>query len=469
LIVLVITVLGFCQINWEYEIADSVEKSKGGIVFVSLQLDTLLSPKFVYYYVKLDTNHSDTLKLMYTFKNGNHWVKETVDSSIGNYFTSYYQHPSLCLDRYDNPHIAYIYRMQDSCYLRYANKSNSVWSTQDLDIILNPSNLAIVSLDIDTNDYPCIAYAQYQQIGAFWYIKYLHYNGTSWHSSVINDGNNLSDQGPSLAIDQKNHPHIAYYQACDPLSDSVKYVYWDGTNWVFAWAESICMRSEQNSLSLTLDTFNHPHIGYCKWPALYYSFYDGSSWHTEGPIAGASCQIRLDLDSLNLPHVVYVDQMIFHPTYSYRDSVMWNLCGWVEPDTHVYTFRSVSFCLDDNSEPHVAYVGISSDYDKMKYAKGTFVGIEEVKNTIVSRYDIGVFPNPSQEFIHIEYILPKKTDVNISIFDVAGRKVGGITNENQAPGIYRKSFDVGNIPQGVYFIKLNTDDKSVVKKAIFLR
>ena len=465
LLVIFIFTLGFSQIDWEYEIVDSVEKSKGGFVYVSLQLDTLLSPKFVYYYVKLDTNHSDTLRLLYTFKNGNQWVKETIDSSIGYHLTSYYQHPSLCLDRYDKPHVAYIHRREDTTYhLHYAHKDNGNWIDTILATSVGGSRMAL-----DTNDYPCIVCVRKAPADTFYRIKYIYWDGMSWDSSVIYDGNDLWDCGPSLAIDQKNHPHIAYYQACNPLSDSVKYVYWDDTNWVFAWAESIFEMSEQTSLSLSLDSSDHPHIAYCKWPALYYSFYDGSSWHTEGPIDGASYQIRLDLDSLNLPHVVYVDQMIFHPTYSYRDSITWNSCGWVEPDTHVYTYRSVSFCLDDNSEPHVAYVGISSDYDKMKYAKGAFVGIEELGNTVVSQYDIKVFPNPSQEFIHIEYVLPKKTNVNISIFDVAGRKVKSVTNENQGSGTYRKSFDVGNIPQGVYFVRLHTSDKSIVEKVIFLK
>jgi len=457
----------FNGVNWTYEIVDSVEKSIGGFVFVSLQLDSLLSPKFAYYNVKLDTNHSDTLELIYAFKNGNQWVRQTVDSSIGYYLTSYYKHPSLYLDSQDNPHIAYIYRKQDTCYLRYANKVSSTWSIQELDTIFWPVSYATIALD--TNNYPCIAYSQVREIDTLWYTKYLHYNGSSWDSSVIDDGNNLSDVGPSLAIDGKNNPHIVYYQGGD-APDSLKYVYWNGTGWVFAWADEIGHMSEHGSLSLALDSTDHPHIAYCIWPGLYYSFYDGILWHTEGPIDGASYEIRLDLDSLSLPHIVYIDQMIFHPTYCYRDSVAWHLCGWVEPDTNVYTFRSVSFCLDNNSEPHVAYVGTSSDYDKMKYAKGSFVGVAEHKNgKLAKEFALQVFPNPSRGTANIAYTLLEHSEIALSIYDVAGVMVRQIKQGYLVPGYYQEKIDTKDLSSGVYFVVLKQNNERVSKKFLVVK
>jgi len=82
---------------------------------------------------------------------------------------------------------------------------------------------------------------------------------------------------------------------------------------------------------------------------------------------------------------------------------------------------------------------------------------------------LSIFPNPAQKEINIQYTLPKRTDVKISIYDVTGRLVKNIVNENQKHGTYSKSFDITNLSQGIYFIKLNTSDKSIVEKAIFLK
>jgi len=457
-------------VNWEIEIVDSIHTSDGGIAYASLKLDSLTSPQIAYYQVIETYNDTGWAKVIYSYKISNEWVKETVDSSFGYGLTNYYIRPSLCLDRYDNPHIAYIHRREDNpCRLRYANKVSGDWSIQELDTI--STHWAYAALAVDTNDYPCIACNHFNSLDSFHYIKYLYYNGILWDSSVIDDGNNLSDWGPSLAIDGKNNPHIAYYQGGD-APDSLKYVYWNGTGWVFAWTDEIGHMSEHGSLSLVLDSMDHPHIAYCIWPGLYYSFYDGILWHTEGPIAGASCEIRLDLDSLNLPHIVYIDQMIFHPTYCYRDSVAWHLCGWVEPDTGVITIRSVSFCLDNNSEPHVAYVGSYGNGDyKMKYAKGTFVGTEEARNKMPEpKFKLQVYPNPSRGTTNITYTLLEHSEIiELSLYDVTGSRIKTLKQEKVLPGYYQEKIDVSKLSNGVYFIIFRQGDEKTSKKLVLVR
>jgi len=469
LIILVTTILGFGQINWDIEVVDSIHTFDGGIGYASLKLDSLTSPQIVYYKVIETDNDTGWAKVIYSYKISNDWVKETVDSSYGYIWTNYYMYPALCVDRYDNPHTVYIHRREDNtCRLRYANKVSGNWSIQELDTI--STHWAYAALALDTNNYPCIACNHFDSLDSLHYIKYLYYNGISWDSSVIDDGNNLSDWGPSLAIDSKNNPHIAYYQACDPLSDSVRYVYWDGANWVFAWAESIFAMSEHGSLSLALDSMDYPHIAYCEWPALYYSLWDGNSWHNEGPIDAASWEIRMNLDSLGLPHIVYIDQMGQRPEYCYRDSIAWHLCGFIEPDQDVHSYRSVSLCLDDNSEPHVAYVGSINNHNKMKYAKGTFVGVEEARNKLpVERYVLQVYPNPVQGVLNIKYAVYTQTETELSLYDVTGSMVKILKQKKIHPGYYQEKIDTENLSSGVYFIVLKQNNDKVSKKFLIVK
>ncbi|MGB3480291.1 MAG: T9SS type A sorting domain-containing protein [bacterium] len=82
---------------------------------------------------------------------------------------------------------------------------------------------------------------------------------------------------------------------------------------------------------------------------------------------------------------------------------------------------------------------------------------------------MSVFPNPVQKEINIQYTLFRETEVNLSIFDVAGRSVRNVISKNQISGTYHKSLSIANLPQGVYFIKLDTSDDTIVQKVIFIK
>ena len=82
---------------------------------------------------------------------------------------------------------------------------------------------------------------------------------------------------------------------------------------------------------------------------------------------------------------------------------------------------------------------------------------------------MSVFPNPVQKEINIQYTLFRETKVNLSIFDVAGRSVRNVISKNQISGTYHKSLSIANLPQGVYFIKLDTNDDAIIQKVIFIK
>ena len=100
-----------------------------------------------------------------------------------------------------------------------------------------------------------------------------------------------------------------------------------------------------------------------------------------------------------------------------------------------------------------------------------FVGIHE--NTgmkyHITNLKLQIYPNPVRKKCNVKYTLPKQTRVNISLFDVTGRLIKGIINEHQNAGFYHETFDMSNLAQGIYFIKLNTDNHLETKKIIFVK
>ena len=100
-----------------------------------------------------------------------------------------------------------------------------------------------------------------------------------------------------------------------------------------------------------------------------------------------------------------------------------------------------------------------------------FVGIKE--DTELSgqfaKFGLQVYPNPVYKECEIKYILPKKTNVYISMFDVAGRLIKKNVYKNQNAGLYRKRFNVIDLAQGVYFIRFNAEEYSEIKKIILIK
>jgi len=100
-----------------------------------------------------------------------------------------------------------------------------------------------------------------------------------------------------------------------------------------------------------------------------------------------------------------------------------------------------------------------------------FTSINEKSNCekLLGTCNLEIYPNPSRQNINIHYTLPQPTKVNLSIYDVAGRLVNTLTNSQHEPGAYQKTFNTGDLSQGVYFVRLHTNEKSIVEKVIFLK
>jgi hypothetical protein len=55
------------------------------------------------------------------------------------------------------------------------------------------------------------------------------------------------------------------------------------------------------------------------------------------------------------------------------------------------------------------------------------------------------------------------------IYDVTGKEIIKLVNENQNAGIYEINFDASKYPSGVYYYKLTAGDFSETKKMILTK
>jgi hypothetical protein len=79
------------------------------------------------------------------------------------------------------------------------------------------------------------------------------------------------------------------------------------------------------------------------------------------------------------------------------------------------------------------------------------------------------YPNPFNPTTTIKYDLPNASEVSLIIYDILGRKVKTLVNEQQQPGRYEIMFDASNLASGVYLYRIRAEDFVNTKKMILLK
>ena len=115
---------------------------------------------------------------------------------------------------------------------------------------------------------------------------------------------------------------------------------------------------------------------------------------------------------------------------------------------------------------YFALVNVSIEGDSL--GKGSPQSDEN--NTIPTDFSLEQnYPNPFNPVTQIEYSLVKDGLVTLKIFDVLGKEVATLVNEEKQAGTYTVQFNAGNRSSGIYFYQLNTKDFVGTKKMILLK
>ena len=78
------------------------------------------------------------------------------------------------------------------------------------------------------------------------------------------------------------------------------------------------------------------------------------------------------------------------------------------------------------------------------------------------------YPNPFNPATTIKYAVRTSSVISLMVYDILGREVSVIVNENQKPGTYSVSFDGFNLSSGVYYYRLSADGVVIDTKKMVL-
>ena len=100
----------------------------------------------------------------------------------------------------------------------------------------------------------------------------------------------------------------------------------------------------------------------------------------------------------------------------------------------------------------------------------TPVSVENSDENIINDFGLSQnFPNPFNPSTIIHFQLPVSGFVTLKVYDILGREVAILLNENKPIGNYEVEFNAKNIPSGVYFYTLSAGAFKETRKMVFLK
>jgi hypothetical protein len=75
-----------------------------------------------------------------------------------------------------------------------------------------------------------------------------------------------------------------------------------------------------------------------------------------------------------------------------------------------------------------------------------------------SRFQISNYPNPTGGITHFSFLISQYQYVQLKIYDVNGREVATVADGEMPEGQHVITWNAQNLPAGVYYFRLTTDD-----------
>jgi len=98
------------------------------------------------------------------------------------------------------------------------------------------------------------------------------------------------------------------------------------------------------------------------------------------------------------------------------------------------------------------------------------VNIRNISGNIPVSYSLSQnYPNPFNPSTRINFDILKQGKVLIKVYDILGREVKTLINDFRAPGKYAVDFNGDDLPSGIYFYKLVSEEFTAVKKMVLLK
>jgi hypothetical protein len=101
---------------------------------------------------------------------------------------------------------------------------------------------------------------------------------------------------------------------------------------------------------------------------------------------------------------------------------------------------------------------------------GNITSVQNISSGVPSEFSLEQnYPNPFNPETNIEFSIPKASFVTLSVYDILGREIEKLVNDNLSAGQYNVRFNASNYPSGVYFYKIEASGFSKTNKMLIIK
>lgn len=101
---------------------------------------------------------------------------------------------------------------------------------------------------------------------------------------------------------------------------------------------------------------------------------------------------------------------------------------------------------------------------------GSLTGVEKYNNLTPQKYSLEQnYPNPFNPSTVIKYSVPQRSMVSLRIYDITGREVQSLVNQEMNAGNYQVTFNASKLASGVYFYSIRSNDFVSTKKMMLIK
>ncbi len=125
---------------------------------------------------------------------------------------------------------------------------------------------------------------------------------------------------------------------------------------------------------------------------------------------------------------------------------------------------------------------VSTNINKSDFSLSRVVGSSKHFSSLPTSFMLFQnYPNPFNPLTTLNFDVPpmhknppahpggKGVLVKLVVYDILGREVATLVNEELSPGSYKIVWDASNYASGLYFYKLITDEYTATKKMVLIK
>jgi hypothetical protein len=124
--------------------------------------------------------------------------------------------------------------------------------------------------------------------------------------------------------------------------------------------------------------------------------------------------------------------------------------------------------VDDNFSPDYSLSQKYADEDLLMKVQTKEVSYKG--SITIDSYDLAQnYPNPFNPSTIIKYQIPEDGVVTLKIYDILGKEVTTLVNEQKSVGKYELNFNASNLASGVYIYRIQVNDFTSSRKMMLLK